>query len=42
MEDIVEDNPNSRYVDYSCATNFEHFINDIEKALKSWELLPSF
>jgi hypothetical protein len=31
-----EDDPNSRYVDYTCATSWEYFITDVEELLRGW------
>jgi hypothetical protein len=33
----VEDNPHSRFVDYTCATDWETLINAIEAVLRQWK-----
>jgi hypothetical protein len=33
---LEEDELHNRYVDYSCATGWEYFINDIEELLRRW------
>jgi len=37
FEDAHEADPNSRYVDYTCATAWEYFINELEELLRRWE-----
>ncbi len=32
----VEENVNSRFVDYTKATPWEHLIADIEKGIRTW------
>ena len=38
MEEEVEEDANSRFVDYTNATTFETFTSDIEDALRQWNL----
>ena len=36
--DGVEDDPRSRYTDFSCVTPLEHLSNDLEGVLRGWHL----
>ena len=38
FDQLAEEDPNSRYVDYTSATSWEHFILDIENLLRKWNL----